>query len=84
MADVPSVSLSDGVEIPQLGFGLFQIPSETQRAVEDALAAGDGASVMGGDRDEGDFELTEDDLAAIARLDAGHRIGPDPSTFGAS
>jgi 2,5-diketo-D-gluconate reductase A len=31
-----------------------------------------------------DFELTEDDLAAIARLDAGHRTGPDPSTFGAA
>ena len=30
-----------------------------------------------------DFELTEDDLAAIARLDAGHRTGPDPETFGA-
>jgi 2,5-diketo-D-gluconate reductase A len=28
-----------------------------------------------------DFELTEDDLAAIARLDAGHRTGPDPATF---
>jgi 2,5-diketo-D-gluconate reductase A len=30
-----------------------------------------------------DFELTEDDLAAIARLDAGHRTGPDPASFGA-
>ena len=41
MADVPSVRLSDGVEIPQLGFGVFQVPpDETQRAVEDALAAG--------------------------------------------
>ena len=41
MADVPNVRLSDGVEIPQLGFGVFQIPpDETQRAVEDALAAG--------------------------------------------
>ncbi|HEX4751577.1 MAG TPA: aldo/keto reductase [Solirubrobacterales bacterium] len=41
MADVPNVSLSDGVEIPQLGFGVFQVPpDETQRAVEDALAAG--------------------------------------------
>jgi 2,5-diketo-D-gluconate reductase A len=40
-ADVPNVSLSDGVEIPQLGFGVFQVPPEdTQRAVEDALAAG--------------------------------------------
>jgi len=28
-----------------------------------------------------DFELTEQDLAAIAALDAGGRIGPDPDTF---
>lgn len=41
MADVPNVRLSDGVEIPQVGFGVFQVPpDETQRAVEDALAAG--------------------------------------------
>ena len=40
-AGVPNVRLSDGVEIPQLGFGVFQVPpDETQRAVEDALAAG--------------------------------------------
>jgi 2,5-diketo-D-gluconate reductase A len=39
--DVPNVRLSDGVEIPQVGFGVFQVPpDETQRAVEDALAAG--------------------------------------------
>ncbi len=41
MADVPTVRLSDGVEIPRLGFGVFQVPpDDTQRAVEDALAAG--------------------------------------------
>ncbi|HVW48595.1 MAG TPA: aldo/keto reductase [Solirubrobacterales bacterium] len=41
MADVPNVRLSDGTEIPQVGFGVFQVPpDETQRAVEDALAAG--------------------------------------------
>jgi len=41
VADVPNVRLSDGVEIPQLGFGVFQVPpDETQRAVEGALAAG--------------------------------------------
>jgi 2,5-diketo-D-gluconate reductase A len=41
VADVPNVRLSDGIDIPQLGFGVFQIPpEETQRAVEDALAAG--------------------------------------------
>jgi 2,5-diketo-D-gluconate reductase A len=28
-----------------------------------------------------DFALSEDDMAAIARLDAGQRTGPDPSTF---
>jgi 2,5-diketo-D-gluconate reductase A len=28
-----------------------------------------------------DFELSEDDMAALARLDAGERTGPDPATF---
>lgn len=38
---VPSIALHDGVEIPQLGFGVFQIPpDETQEAVELALGAG--------------------------------------------
>jgi len=38
---IPSLTLHDGVEIPQLGFGVFQIPpGETQKAVEEALAAG--------------------------------------------
>ena len=38
---VPSVTLRDGIEIPQLGFGVFQVPpEETQSAVELALEAG--------------------------------------------
>jgi 2,5-diketo-D-gluconate reductase A len=38
---VPAVTLRDGVEIPQLGFGVFQIPpGETQEKVEEALAVG--------------------------------------------
>jgi 2,5-diketo-D-gluconate reductase A len=28
-----------------------------------------------------DFALSEDDMAAIERLDAGERVGPDPATF---
>jgi 2,5-diketo-D-gluconate reductase A len=41
VADVPNVRLNDGTPIPQVGFGVFQVPpDETQRAVEDALAAG--------------------------------------------
>jgi 2,5-diketo-D-gluconate reductase A len=35
------VTLNNGVRIPQLGFGVFQVPpEETQRIVEDALEAG--------------------------------------------
>jgi 2,5-diketo-D-gluconate reductase A len=38
---VPAVALRDGVEIPQLGFGVFQVPPEdTQETVEEALATG--------------------------------------------
>jgi 2,5-diketo-D-gluconate reductase A len=38
---VPSLPLHDGVEIPQLGFGVFQVPPEdTQETVEEALATG--------------------------------------------
>jgi 2,5-diketo-D-gluconate reductase A len=41
VTEVPAVTLHDGVEIPQLGFGVFQIPpEETQEAVEEALAVG--------------------------------------------
>jgi 2,5-diketo-D-gluconate reductase A len=38
---IPRITLRDGVEIPQLGFGVFQVPpDDTQRAVEEALAIG--------------------------------------------
>jgi 2,5-diketo-D-gluconate reductase A len=38
---IPNITLHDGVEIPQLGFGVFQVPpEETQKAVERALEAG--------------------------------------------
>jgi 2,5-diketo-D-gluconate reductase A len=38
---LPSLTLHDGIEMPQLGFGVFQIPpEETQSAVELALEAG--------------------------------------------
>ncbi len=39
--EAPALTLHDGVEIPQLGFGVFQIPpEETQEAVEEALSVG--------------------------------------------
>ena len=38
---IPTLTLNNGVRIPQLGFGVFQVPPEdTQRIVEDALEAG--------------------------------------------
>jgi 2,5-diketo-D-gluconate reductase A len=38
---VPTVTLHDGVEIPQLGFGVFQVPpDDTQGVVEEAIATG--------------------------------------------
>jgi methylglyoxal/glyoxal reductase len=57
MAEQPTITLRNGRAIPQLGFGVFQIPpgEDTQAAVEAALAVGyrhvDTAAVY---RNEGD------------------------------
>ena len=41
MTEQPRIALNNGVEIPQLGFGTFQVDEEeTQRVVETALEAG--------------------------------------------
>ena len=41
MAKVPSIKLHNGVEIPQLGFGVFQMTNEeAERSVVDALKTG--------------------------------------------
>jgi 2,5-diketo-D-gluconate reductase A len=58
MVDVPTVTLSDGVGIPQLGFGTFQVPADdAQRAVEEALAIGyrhiDTAAIYGNEEGVG-------------------------------
>ncbi len=38
---IPSVTLNNGVQMPIVGFGVFQVPAEqTQQVVEQALAAG--------------------------------------------
>ena len=39
--DIPEITLNNGVEMPILGFGVYQIPAEdTEEAVTEALAAG--------------------------------------------
>lgn len=41
MTTIPTLTLNDGAEIPQLGFGVFQVPPrETAEAVAQALEAG--------------------------------------------
>ena len=41
MTQVPNVTLSNGVEMPILGFGVYQIPpDDTERAVTEALSVG--------------------------------------------
>ena len=59
MTDVPQIYLNDGNQIPQLGFGVFQIdPSETVDAVVCALEAGyrhiDTAEMYGNEREVGE------------------------------
>ncbi|WP_447644057.1 aldo/keto reductase [Nocardioides zeae] len=40
-AQIPTVSLNNGTTIPQLGFGVYQVPpDETERAVQTAFEAG--------------------------------------------
>ena len=41
MTDIPQVTLNNGVEMPILGFGVYQIPAEeTEQAVATALEVG--------------------------------------------
>lgn len=52
MADIPAVTLNNGVKMPQIGFGVFRIPEgETMSAVLSAIEAGyrgiDTASLYG-------------------------------------
>jgi 2,5-diketo-D-gluconate reductase A len=59
VTSVPMIELSDGTEIPQLGFGVFQIPEdETVEAVRHALETGyrhvDTAKVYGNEAEVGE------------------------------
>ena len=59
MTDVPSIQLNDGNSIPQLGFGVFQIPPEetaeaTRRALELGYRHIDTAEMYGNEREVGE------------------------------
>jgi 2,5-diketo-D-gluconate reductase A len=58
VSDIPAVKLNDGTQIPQLGFGVFQIePDKTAAAVQTALAIGyrhiDTAEMYGNEKEVG-------------------------------
>ncbi|WP_328468976.1 aldo/keto reductase [Actinoplanes sp. NBC_00393] len=59
MSTIPQLTLNNGVEMPALGFGVFQTPpDETRSAVEAALSAGyrhiDTAAAYGNERQVGE------------------------------
>lgn len=59
MTSVPNIRLNDGNDIPQLGFGVFQVPpAETARVVATALEVGyrhiDTAQMYGNERQVGE------------------------------
>jgi 2,5-diketo-D-gluconate reductase A len=77
MSAVPGVELHDGVSIPQLGFGVFQIPpADTQAAVEAALEIGyrhiDTAAAYANERGVGaaiaSSGIPRDDLFVTTKL----------------
>jgi 2,5-diketo-D-gluconate reductase A len=78
---IPDIELNDGTTIPQLGFGVFQIPpDETARAVELALRAGyrhiDTAEMYGNERGVGEAVrasgLSRDEVYITSKLNNGY------------
>ena len=80
MSNVPTIELGDGVRIPQLGFGVFQIkPDETAAAVKRALDIGyrhiDTAEMYGNEKEVGqgvrDAGLDRADVFVTSKLNNG-------------
>jgi 2,5-diketo-D-gluconate reductase A len=80
MSNVPTIDLNDGVRIPQLGFGVFQIkPDETAEAVKRALDIGyrhiDTAEMYGNEREVGqgirDAGLDRSEVFVTSKLNNG-------------
>ncbi|OBK71285.1 aldo/keto reductase [Mycobacterium sp. 1165178.9] len=80
MSQVPMIELNDGVNIPQLGFGVFQIkPDETAAAVKKALEIGyrhiDTAEMYGNEKQVAqgirDAGLDRGDVFVTSKLNNG-------------
>ena len=77
MSAVPNITLNDGNNIPQLGFGVFQIePEDTAEAVSEALRVGyrhiDTAEMYGNEKEVGEairsFGLDRGDVYVTSKL----------------
>lgn len=86
MTSVPNVLLNNGVEIPQLGFGVFQIkPADTVEAVTTALEIGyrhiDTAEMYGNEKEVGEairrFGLQPSDVFVTSKLNNGFHAYDD-------
>jgi 2,5-diketo-D-gluconate reductase A len=80
MASVPTITLNNGVEIPQLGFGVFQIkPADTRDATLAALEVGyrhiDTAEMYGNEKEVGqavrDSGLDRGEVFVTSKLNNG-------------
>jgi 2,5-diketo-D-gluconate reductase A len=78
MTQVPNIKLNNDVEIPQFGFGVFQVPpDETEAAVRAAFEAGyrhiDTAQMYGNEEGVGraitDSGLSRDEVFVTTKLD---------------
>ena len=86
MSKVPTIELNDGVRIPQLGFGVFQIdPGETAAAVKAALKIGyrhvDTAEMYGNEKGVAqgirDAGLDRADVFVTSKLNNGYHKPDD-------
>jgi 2,5-diketo-D-gluconate reductase A len=86
MATVPTIPLNNGVEIPQLGFGVFQIkPEDTRQATLDALEVGyrhiDTAQMYGNEKEVGqavrDSGLDRAEVFVTSKLNNGFHAHDD-------
>ena len=86
MTTVPTITLNDGVEIPQLGFGVFQIrPEDTVEAVRRALETGyrhiDTAEMYGNEAEVGravrESGIPREEIFVTSKLSNAHHAHDD-------
>jgi 2,5-diketo-D-gluconate reductase A len=89
MSSVPVLTLNNGVQIPQTGFGVFQIePKHTKEAVSTALEVGyrhiDTAEMYGNEKEVGqavnESGLSRDEVFVTSKLNNNHHAYSDALT----